>query len=279
MPKIKYHRDPGFYPLDPRENDPTKCFKLFSGGFAEGRNSDIIAAGGARSGTMVATIPFNEGGGALGDRSADITSHPTYGRENASFIRFTAKNTGTVCRSWITDRWLPLNGQVFFGRFEMETTVRCRFFIRDGNATDICPRIGFSGGHQDFTFDASPNGLSQAGCFTVSKTETTWRTHSSADLGLGAGVQTRRVDTGIRADEWHTLRVWVSAKGDEIVYSIDGVVVDRVTDPTFIATSPAIVGVGDGMSGGAVLRGQGVALTNQPQLDIEWCLVRMFMDR
>jgi len=282
MPKIQSHRDPGFYPLDPRENDPTKCFRLFSGGFAEATNTGIITAGGARSGSMVVNVPINEGGLGI-NKSCDLSVENAYSSSGASFIRLTGRDNGAnVSRSWLCERWLPKNGQLFFNRYEMEATVRCRYFARDAttaSATSFCPRIGFSGGHQDFSVSLIPSGLSAAACFTVSEGETTWRTHSASDLTGGGSPDVRRIDTGIRADEWHTLRVWVSASGDEIVYSIDGVAVDRVTDPKFIATRASIVSGGDGMSAGAVLRGLQTGLTNYPQLDIEWCLVRMFMDR
>ena len=275
----RFNRDPDFYPFDVREHDVQKCFRLFSGGFAEPTNTSIITAGGARSGNMVVCVPINEGGGGV-NRSCDLSTNYEYSRTEASFIRFTGRDNGVNnSRTWISDRWLPRNGQLYFGPYEMDVTCRVRHFARDGVNSNFCPRVGWSGGHQDFDVNTGdPTTMTAIAAFTASRTESTWRTHTCSTAEDNS-VTGRRFDTGIPINEWHTLRVWVAKGGSEVVYSIDGKVVDRVTDQKLICTNSTIVAAGNGMQGGAVLRGQQTGLANYPQLDVGWCLVRIFMDR
>lgn len=283
MPSVsRFIRDTDFYPFDVREFDPQKCFRLFSAGVSDATNTSIILAGGARSGNMVVNVPINEGGAGV-NKSCDQATVYEYGASGANFIRLTGRDNGAsnVSRSWLSDRWLPRNGQLFFGQFEMDTTCRVRYFSRDGKNSNFCPRIGWSGGHQDYDVNVGggdPTTMSDIAAFLVSRNETTWRTHTCATQP-DSSVVGIRTDTGIRCDEWHTLRVWVSKDAKEIVYSIDGVAVDRITDPRLIASLSTIVASGNGMQGGAVLRGFQTGLTDYPQLDIEWCLIRIFMDR
>jgi len=269
-------KNAAFYPFDEREFDPLSCVRLYCDGMLpEDQNTSMVASGAARSGNMLITIPYTEG--VNGDRSAPVTRINSYGPSSSGYIRIQTKNNvSPVSRSWISDRFLPSNGQLYLGMFEMDTTTRVRY-NRNGNTGSITvsPRVGWHPGHVDNVLN-SAEGLTENASFVVLNSETTWFAHTST-VKTGTEVY-NRVNSNINCNEWHTLRVWSSEGGKRIVYSIDGNVIHIEENDLYIPNNSTIVSLGSGLQGGLTLRAA-QTLTNHPYIDVEWVLIRIFMKR
>lgn len=267
----------GFYPFDIREFDPHKCVRMYCDGMLpEDQNTVIRPTGGARSGDMVITIPYSES--VNGDRSASVVRIQDYSSNSSGYIRIQTKNNIILMsRSWISDRTLPAQGQLYLGPYEMDTTARVRY-NRNGNTGSILvsPRVGWHTGHVD-NVPNSGLGMTETAAFTVLNNETTWFTHTCTTKANNT-EEVNRINTGINCDEWHTLRVYAPAGGKQVIYSIDGSVVHIENNDLYLPNNPAIVPIGQGLQGGLTLRSV-ETLTNHPWLDVQWVLIRIFMDR
>jgi len=288
------------YPFDAREFDPRKCFRLWSNGQLGPQNTATSTGlastrGGHNTGNFHLSNNYSDTNSP--PRVVDIERSSAYSEEATPYFTLVGKSliNNTISRAWLSDRCTPVNPKLMGGMFEMDSFARVRF---RGLAADhdFSARIGFSQGH--FTFDANSESedFQNSLCFTASRGETTWRTHTCAnflvsDPGppiISTGYR-ERIDTGVRVDEWHTLGVWINAAGTEARYFIDGRCVhfvndplhipNRITNPSFIEGNTDTAQNGPNIAGGVALRGTGNITTNTPRLDVQWCVMRVFMER
>lgn len=301
MPNLRHLDTNDYYPHDIREFDPRKCFRLWSNGVlgpVTGATSTGLApsTGGHHTGNFHLSNNYFDTD-ASGPRVVDIERSVAYSGDVRPFFTLVGKQlaSGGVSRGWLSDRCTPTNPKLVAGMFEMDSFARVRY--RGGGSDHThCPRIGFSQGHLTFDVNDATSDFRNAICFTCSRSEQTWRTHTNAawevtDPGppqVEAGFR-ERVDTGVRVDEWHTLGVRVNAAGTEAKYYIDGRCVhvvrgadkipNKSANPSFVEGSGNVSSTGTAIGGGAALRGDGAITTNTPRLDIQWCVIRVFMDR
>lgn len=294
MANLRYFDNLAHYPADIREFDHRQCFRLWSCGMLGPQV------------TSTSTVPSTGAGGHhtgnfhLSNNYSDATSPPRilnlersveYSKDIDPFFTLVGKDGTTITRGWLSDRCTAGNPKLVGGMFEMDSYARVRY-RGGGSDHDITPRIGFSQGHATLDINTSGADFSNSASFTCSRSEQTWFAHTNAAwsiLDFGPPVieqgKRQRVNTGIRVDEWHTLGVWMNKTGDEVRYFIDGRCVHRVTGkenipnkftiPTFVEGTP----LGDALGGGVALRGTGTITTNTPKLDVEWCVIRVFMER
>jgi hypothetical protein len=303
MPNLRHLDTNDYYPRDIREFDPRKCFRLWSNGqlgpITTSTTTGVATSGGGHNtGNFHLSNNYSDTN-ASGVRICDIERSSAYSGEVTPFFTLVGKNIVSgdppASRAWLSDRCTPVNPKMVAGMFEMDSYARVRY--RGGAADhDFVPRIGFSQGHNTFDVNDTQTDFQNAICFTCSRSEQTWRTHTNAAFAVtdpgppvietGSRVRT---DTGIRVDEWHTLGVWVNAAGTQVKYYIDGRCVEVVngrekipnkfTNPLFVEGSVNTSSTGTAIGGGVALRGTGIITTNTPRLDIQWCVIRVFMDR
>lgn len=294
MTNLRYFDNNKHYPSDIREFDHRQCFRLWSCGMlgpqvTSTSTGSASGVGGHHTGNFHLSNNYSDS--ISPPRILDVERSVQYSTDIDPFFTLVGKNGTTITRGWLSDRCTAGNPKLLGGMFEMDSYARVRF-RGGGSDHDIVPRIGFSPGHATFDISATAADFVNIAAFTCSRSEQTWFAHTNAgwavvDFGPPVIEQgsRQRVDTGIRVDEWHTLGVWMSKAGDEVKYFIDGRCVHRVTGKEKIPNkfmNPGFVegtAFGDGIAGGVAVRGTGTITTNTPKLDVEWCVLRVFMDR
>lgn len=293
MANLRYFDNLAHYPADIREFDHRQCFRLWSCGLLGPQVTSTS------SGAATGTGGHHTGNFHLCNNYSDSTSPPRivdlersveYSKDIDPFFTLVGKDGRSITRAWLSDRCTATNPMLLAGMFEMDSYARVRY-RGGGSDHDITPRIGFSQGHAQLDINSATTDFVNSAAFTCSRSEQTWfaNTNAAWQLDLGPPVveigKRNRVNTGIRVDEWHTLGVWMSKAGDEVRYFIDGRCVHRVTGKENIPNkfmNPGFVegtAFGDSLGGGVALRGTGTITTNTPKIDVEWCVIRVFMER
>jgi len=174
--------------------------------------------------------------------------------------------TGTIgSRGWISERNLLAGGTVILaGAYEMECSARVRL-IRNGD-TQTGFRIGFIQGH--VSSDDPPADVSAVN-FQIVGNKSTWHVVCKA-----VSVSYPYIDTGIAANDWHVLRVWVNAAGTIARWYIDGVQVHEETDPTHLPNASNTPAAGNRMHAGALIRVSDLGASIVDEMHIDW----MFME-
>lgn len=224
MQKDKFYK-PQSFPIDPREYDPYRGTRVFSDFFQledwTGYNTTTTGAEGVAP-TAASTFDYSDLTGTVaGIGAIGILSAKTIGAK--SEIRDRTSNS--------------VDPGIMFGKSEMDFVARCKWST---SAPEQTFRVGF----YDDVADLSGANESRYGLYFFVKNAA-----SSSNLFLGifndwtgsASATSYKFvkDTGISLVTYRTLGIWVNKEANDVVFTIDGVVVHRQSNdiPNFLRGS------------------------------------------
>ena len=260
MQKDKFYKSQSF-PLDPREWDPYRGTRLFSDFFQ------------LEDWTGFATT-------AVGSEGVAPSSESKFGSDFAGYgvVSIVAsKAAGT--KSEIRDRTSnSIDPGIMFGRYEMDFQCRAQNVSAD-NQSII--RIGF----YDDTADLTGANESRYGLFFYLRGAAA----GSANLFVGiyndwtgtASATSYKFtkDTGIKADVFRNLGIYVNKDATDVVFTVDGIVVHRQSNdiPNYLRGSWVATTSRRCQAGVAVQAIGTTGGTNSAQID--WMQMRAFNNR
>jgi hypothetical protein len=258
----------GNWKQDPREFDPRKCCRMHVDAYDGSAFST--------ANTVMRHANFYRNVAA----AATITHVNSYDERIGNFFRLTAAENTAGSRAWISERVFAQQPALTAGLAEMDFQAMVRM---TGSYTAVGGSVGFQAAHGQ----PGPLMYNQVG-FECYESGGNWVACSNVTGSTAEPPVSVRVDTGIKASDWHALRVWVNKDATRAIWSIDDVVVRTENDPMLLPSWKTMVARGNtfadivasqvGMAAAVRIRADDSAANSADRVDVNWILYRYFRE-